>query len=327
MSRDRVYVTRRRVPDAIALLEKHFEVDVWEEASPPPRPVLFKQLARCQGILTEVDDIMDREALEAGPSLSVVSNRAIGLDNVDLPEATRRGIAIGNTPGVLHESCADFTFALILSVARRVAFADRRVQSGEWKIFDQMPYLGRDVHGATLGLVGFGRIGQAVARRAAGFDMTVLYHSRTRRQDQEDELGVKWVPYLPSLLRDSDFVSVHVPLTEETRYLIGKTEFETMKPGAFLINTSRGGTVDPDALRAALSDGALAGAALDVTDPEPIPPDDPLLGMDNVVVTPHISSASAATVRAMGMMAAENIITALTGGEMPSCVNPEVLRA
>ena len=325
MNRDKVYVTRRRIPDAIALLEKHFDVEVWEETSPPPRDVLLKALAECRGILTEVDDIMDREALAAGTTLKIVSNRAIGLDNIDLPEATRRGIAVGNTPGVLHESCADFTFALILAAARRVAFADRRVQAKEWKIFDQMPYLGRDVYGATLGLIGFGRIAQAVARRASGFDMTVVYHSRTRRPEHEGRLGVRWVPDLASLLRESDFVSVHVPMSDETRHLIGETEFGLMKTGAFFINTSRGGTVDPDALRDALSSGKLGGAALDVTDPEPIPPDDPLLSMDNVVVTPHISSASAATLRAMGMMAAENIVAALTGGEMPSCVNPDVL--
>ena len=325
MNRDKVYVTRRRVPDAITLLEKHFEVQVWEETSPPPRDLLLETLAQCRGILTEVDDIMDREALSAGSTLKIVSNRAIGLDNIDLPEATRRGIAVGNTPGVLHESCADFTFALILAAARRVAVADRRVQAKEWKIFDQMPYLGRDVYGATLGLIGFGRIGKAVARRASGFDMPVLYHSRTRRPEQEERLGVRWVPDLASLLRESDFVSVHVPMSDETRHLIGETEFGLMKPGAFFVNTSRGGTVDPDALRAALSSGRLGGAALDVTEPEPIPPDDPLLSMDNVVVTPHISSASAATLRAMGMMAAENIVAALTGGDMPSCVNPEVL--
>lgn len=325
MTRSKVYVTRRRVPDAIALLEKHFDVEVWEATSPPPRPILLEALANCHGILTEIDDIMDSEALGAGTTLRVVSNRAIGLDNIDLPEAARRGIAVGNTPGVLHQSCADFTFALILATARRIAFADRRVQAKEWKIFDQMPYLGQDVHGATLGLIGFGRIGQAVARRASGFDMPVLYHSRTRRAGLEECLGVQWVPDIATLLRDSDFVSVHVPMSDETRHLIGRTEFGLMKPGSFFINTSRGGTVDPDALRAALSSGKLGGAALDVTEPEPIPSDDPMLSMDNVIVTPHISSASVATVRAMGMMAAENIVAALTGVEMPSRINLEVL--
>ena len=327
MPRDRVYVTRRRVPEAIALLADHFDVDVWEKPSPPPRAVLLGKVSECQGILIEVDDTVDSEVLAAATPLKVVSNRAIGLDNIDVEEATRRGIAVGNTPGVLHESCADLTFGLILAVARRVAFADRRVQAGEWRIFDQMPYLGVDVHGKTLGLIGLGRIGQAVARRAAaGFGMRVLYYSRTRRPELEPRLGVEWVPDLPSLLGESDFVSVHVPLSAETRHMIAQRELQRMKPEAFLINTSRGGTVDPAALRDALRNGTIAGAALDVTEPEPIPADDPLLSMDNVVVTPHIASASAATVRTMGLMAAENIIAALTGEPMPSCVNPEALR-
>ena len=326
MPKDRVYITRRRAPEAIYLLATHFDVEVWEESGAVPRPLLLEKLAECQGIFTEIDDIMDAEALGVATSLKVIANRAIGLDNIDVEEATRRGIAVGNTPGVLHESCADFTFALILAAARRVAFADRRVQAGEWKVFDQMPYVGTDVNGATLGLVGFGRIAQAVARRASGFDMRVLYYSRTRRLEQEDRLGAEWVPDLPSLLREADYVSVHVPLSEETRYLIGERELQQMKPSAFLVNTSRGRTVDPDALRSALSTGAIAGAALDVTEPEPIPGDDPLLTMDNVVVTPHISSATSATYRRMGQMAAENIIGALTGQPMPACVNPEALR-
>ena len=326
MNNVKVYVTRRRVPEAIDLLAEHFDVEVWEKTSPPPKSVLMDKVGECQGILTEADDVVDRDVLAAAAALEVVSNRAIGLDNVDVEEATRRGIAVGNTPGVLHESCADFTFALILVAARRIAYADRRVQAGEWKIFDQVPYLGVDVHGTTLGLVGFGRIGQAVARRASGFDMRVLYHSRSRNLEQEKRLGVEWAPDLPPLLRESDFVSVHVPLTEVTRHMIGERELQQMKAGAFLINTSRGGTVDAVALRQALLAGTIAGAALDVSEPEPIPLDDPLLSMDNVLVTPHIASASAATFRKMGLMAAENIIAALNGDPMPSCVNPEALK-
>jgi len=321
MAKDRVYVTRGRVPDAIELLRTHFDVEVWPEPSAPPRDVVTRKAVECQAILTEIDDTMDAGVME-GSALKIVSNRAIGLDNIDVQTATRLGILVGNTPGVLHESCADFTFALVLGVARRVPYSYERVRAREWKIFDQTPYIGVDVYGKTLGLLGFGQIAQAVARRASGFDMTVLYHSRTRRPELEGKLGVRWVPDLPSLLRESDFVSVHVPLGDETRHIIGERELGAMKRGAILINTSRGGTVDPDALRRALSDGAIAGAALDVTDPEPIPADDPLLSMDNVVVTPHIASASSATFRAMGLMAAENIIAALNDTPMPSCVNP-----
>ena len=326
MPSEKVFVTRRRVPEAIALLEKHFDVEVWEEKTPPPRAVVLAQVAASQGILTELDDIIDGEVLRSSTALKVVANRAVGLDNVDVAEATRRGIAVSNTPGVLHESCADFTFALILAAARNVVFSDREVRAGAWTMFDQMPYLGVDVHGATLGIVGLGRIGQAVARRARGFDMRVRYHSRTRKPEREDDLAVEWMPDLPSLLRESDFVSIHVPLNSDTERFIGPREFEQMKPSAVLVNTSRGRTVDSKALYDALSKGAIAGAALDVTDPEPLPLDDPLLTLPNVIITPHLSSASAATVRKMGLMAAENIIAALTGKPMPSCVNPDARR-
>ena len=327
MSRDRVFVTRRRVPDAIALLEEHFDVEVWGESTPPPRPVMLQKVTECEGVLTEIDDIIDKEVLSAATRLKVVANRAVGMDNVDVEHATRCGVAVCNTPGVLHESCADFTFALILAAARRVVLGDRQIRAGAWKIFDQMPYLGVDVHGATLGIVGLGQIGIAVARRAKGFDMRVLYFSRTRKPEAEERHGLEWMPDLASLLGESDFVSVHVPLKEDTRYLIGERELRQMKPEAILINTSRGRTVDPKAMYEALSRGAIAGAALDVMDPEPIPPDDPLLSLPNVITTPHIASASAATFRKMGLLAARNIIGALTGQAMPSCLNPEALKA
>ncbi len=321
----KVFVTRDRVPEAIALLRERFEVDVWEEDSPPPPQVLVRKAAECDALLTEIDNIVDREVL-ASPRLRVVANRAVGMDNVDIPEATRRGILLSNTPGVLTNSCADFTFALILAAARNVVMADRRIREGAWTVFDQGPYVGADVHGATLGIVGLGAIGSAVARRARGFDMRVLYTARGRKPELERSLGVKWMPDLNTLLEKSDFVSVHVPMSEETRHIIGAAELDRMKSGAFLINCSRGGTVDPAALYEALSTGKIAGAALDVTDPEPVPMDDPLLTLPNLVVTPHISSATSATVRGMGLMAAANIIEALTGKPMTSCVNPEALK-
>ena len=320
----KVFVTRDRVPEAIALLRERFEVDVWEEDSPPPPQVLVRKAAECDALLTEIDNIVDREIL-ASPRLRVVANRAVGMDNVDIPEATRRGILLSNTPGVLTNSCADFTFALILAAARNVVMADRRIREGAWTVFDQGPYVGADVHGATLGIVGLGAIGSAVARRARGFDMRVLYTARGRKPELERSLSVEWMPDLSTLLEESDFVTVHVPLSEQTRHIIGAAEMDRMKSGAFLINCSRGGTVDPAALYEALSTGRIAGAALDVTDPEPIPVDDPLLTLPNLVVTPHISSATSATVRGMGLMASANIIEALTGKPMTSCVNPEVL--
>lgn len=322
----KVFVTRNRVPDAIALLREHVDVDVWEEDAPPSPSVMVQKAGECEGILTEIDNIVDRKVL-ASTALMVVANRAVGVDNVDIPEATGRGIVVSNTPGVLHDSCADFTFALILAVARNLVMGDRQIRAGEWAVFDQGPYIGTDVHGATLGIVGLGAIGTAVARRAAGFDMRVVYFSRTRKKDAEERYGVEWVPDLTTLLGESDFVSVHVPLSTETRHLIGEAELAQMKSGAFLINTSRGGTVDPRALYEAVFGGVIAGAALDVTEPEPIPLDDPLLTLPNVIVTPHISSGSSATFRRMGMMAATNIIEALTGRPMTSCVNPEALES
>ena len=309
------------MPEAIALLEERFDVETWPEPTPPPRDALLRGLAHCHAALTEIDDLVDEAALRAAPDLRIVANRAVGLDNIDLDAATRLGVLVSNTPGVLQESCADFAFALILALARNVAYADRQVRAGAWKMFDQTPYLGADVHGATLGIVGLGGIGEAVMRRAKGFAMRTLYHSRTRKPDAEREHGGEWTPDLDTLLAQSDFVSLHVPLTPQTDGLIGRRELALMRPTAYLVNTSRGRTLDMAALHDALSAGRLAGAALDVTEPEPIPPGHPLLAMPNVIITPHISSGSAATVRRMGIMAAENIVAALTGGKMVSCVN------
>lgn len=327
LARPKVFVTRRRVPDAIALLSEHFDVEVWGRPSPPPKAVLMKKAAVCQAMLTEVDDVVDRDVLAAAKALRVVANRGVGLDHVDVAEATRLGIAVTNTPGLLAESCADMAFALILAVARRIAYADRRVRTGKWKAFDQTPYLGTDVHGKTLGIVGLGQIGTMVAKRAIGFEMRVLYHSRRRKQEEEDRYGVEWSYGLDPLLATADYITLHVPLKPETRGLIGKRALGLVQPTAVLVNCSRGPIVDTEALTQALAEGKLAGAAMDVTDPEPLPRDHPLLKMDNVVVTPHISSASAATFRAMGMLAARNIVAALNGEPMPSCVNADGLKA
>ena len=326
MAEQKIFVTRIIVPDAISKLEENFEVEVWQEPTPPPKALLLQKVKECDGFMIESNDMMDDEVFSAADRLKVVSTRAIGIDNIDLASATRNGVIVGNTPGILHESCADFTMGLILSLARQVTRSNRKVIAGEWKIFDQTPYLGTDVYGKTLGLIGLGLIGTAVAKRAKAFDMNILYHSRTRKPDIEDMYGVQWTADLDGLLSSSDYVSIHVPLGPETQGLIGREEIKKMNNDAFLINTSRGGTVDPDALRESLAAGEIAGAALDVTLPEPILPDDPLVHMENVIVTPHIASASAATLRRMGLMSADNIISYLKGKPMPACLNPEAAK-
>ena len=327
LSNKKVFVTREHIiPEAIEHLKQFLDVDVWGERSAPPRNVMLQKAQQSDGMITEITDMVDKELLGQAPRLRVVANRAVGMDNIDIDEATRHGVFVSNTPGVLHESCADFAFGLMLSVARNIVHGDRQIHAGEWKIFDQIPYLGTDVHGATLGIIGMGLIGTAVARRAKAFDMRVLYYSLHRKPEVEDQLGVEWKPDMDSVLRESDFVSLHVPLTAETEYIIGKRELDLMQTHSFLINTTRGPTVNPAALYEAVSTGKIAGAALDVTDPEPIPFNDPLLTLPNVVITPHIASASSSTVKKMGMLTVQNIIGALSGTEMPSCLNPEATK-
>lgn len=324
----KVFVTRAHIiPEAIEYLRDRLDVEVWERNAPPPKSLLMQKANERDAFLTEVTDIIDEQVLDAASTLSVVANRAVGLDNIDIPAATRNGVLVCNTPGVLHESCADFTMGLTLSLARNIAYGDRRIRAREWTVFDQIPYLGTDVYGATLGIIGLGLIGTAVARRARAFDMSVLYHSRTRKPNEERRLGLQWRADMDAVLAEADFVSLHVPLLPETEYLIGERELALMKRGAYLINTTRGRTVDPRALYDALTGGEIAGAALDVTDPEPIPHDDPLLALENVLFTPHIASASRQTVRRMGQMSADNIIAALNGEPIPGCVNQSEIGA
>jgi lactate dehydrogenase-like 2-hydroxyacid dehydrogenase len=250
---------------------------------------------------------------------------AVGYDNIDVPEATRHGIPVGITPGVLNETSADFAFALLMAAARRVVEADRYTRQGRWKTWGSQVLLGQDIHHTTLGIIGLGRIGAEIAKRARGFDMAVLYHNRTRRPDLEGSLGVQYAT-LSGLLSRSDFVSVHVPLTVETRHLVGSKEFVMMKPSAVFVNTSRGAVVDQRALYEALRDRKIFAAAIDVTETEPIAPDDPLLTLDNVIIAPHIASASVPTRRKMALMAAENLLVGLRGEVPPHCVNPEALK-
>ncbi len=260
----------------------------------------------------------------AGGQLRVVSNMAVGFDNIDVPACTRRGVAVGNTPGVLTETTADLTWALILAVARRLPEGERFVRSGGWRAWSPIHQLGLDIHGSTLGIVGFGRIGQAVARRALGFGMSVLYASRNR-VDPADEasLNASWVPFR-ELLERADVVSLHVDFNPSTRRLIDAGAIRRMKSSAILVNTTRGPVVDPTALFEALRDGVIRAAALDVTDPEPIPMDDPLLSLENCLIVPHIGSATEATRGEMAAMAAANLLAGVRGERLPTPANPEV---
>ena len=324
MATTRVFVTRLMNQEALDTIGQETELEVWPDELPPPPAVLVDKIGDVDGILTNIMDRVDSNLLDAGPRLKVVSQVAVGVDNIDLSAATARGIPVGNTPGVLSGATADLTFALIMSAARRVAESDRWVRAGNWRLaFHPNFWLGADLAGATLGIVGMGKIGLEVAKRAAGFDMEVLYHSRTRKLREESLHKMAYVD-LPTLLRRSDFVSLHVPLTPETRHFIGKVELETMKPTAILINVARGPVVDPAALYAALKGGQIAGAALDVTEPEPIPADDPLLTLDNLVITPHIGSAGMESRRSMCMLAARNLLAGIKGERLVHCVNPEV---
>jgi glyoxylate reductase len=270
-------------------------------------------------------DKIDGQLMDKGPKLKVISNCAVGFDNIDIDAATKRGIVVGNTPGVLTETTADFAFALMMAAARRVAEGDRNVRAGKWKTWGPMILLGQDVFGSTLGIIGMGRIGAAVARRAKGFGMKIMYYDVIRQPQTERELGLEYVE-MGKVLAESDFITLHTILSPQTHHLIGPEQFKRMKRNCILINTSRGPIVDNMALYEALRDGTIAYAALDVTEPEPIPIDHPLLTLDNIVIAPHIASASVATRTKMGLMAADNLIAGLKGEMLPNPVNPEVLR-
>jgi lactate dehydrogenase-like 2-hydroxyacid dehydrogenase len=303
------------------------DAEIWPDELPPPRDELLRAIEGCDGVLTLLTDRVDDEFLDrAGAQLKVVSNFAVGFDNIDVPACTRRGIPVGNTPGVLTETTADLAFALLMAAARRLPEGDRYVRAGQWRTWGPMLLLGPDVHGGTLGIVGFGRIGQAVARRARGFGMRILYHDLRRADEEvERELDATFLP-LEELFAASDFVSLHVNLSDETRGLVNIERLRWMKPTAILVNTSRGPVVDSMALFDALRDGVIAAAALDVTDPEPLPADHPLLRLDNCLVVPHIASASRATRGKMAAMAAANLLAGVRGERLPTPVNPEVYR-
>jgi glyoxylate reductase len=327
MSEDRpkVFVARLIPDEGIAAITAACDAQVWEGELPPPRAALLEAVRGCAGVVTLLTDKVDDEFLDAaGPQLKVVSNYAVGFDNVDVPACTARGVAVGNTPGVLTETTADLAWALLMAAARRLPEGDRYVRAGRWKTWGPLLLLGPDVHGATIGIVGFGRIGQAVARRARGFGMTILYQDVQRAApDIEAEFEATYLP-LEELLPRADFVSLHVNLTHDTHGLIDAEKLSWMKPTAVLVNTSRGPVVNGAALADALRSGTIFAAALDVTDPEPIPTDDPLLSLDNCLVVPHIASASRATRGKMAEMTAANLLAGVRGERIPTPVNPEV---
>lgn len=320
----RVFITIRLPKQTLELIGSKCSVEAWYSEDAIPREMLLQKVGEIDG-LVEDGDLIDAELLNRAPRLRVISNFGVGVDNIDIAEATKRGIIVGNTPGVLAETTADLAFSLILAAARRIVEGAEGVKAGRWKNWGPMNLLGVDVHGATLGIIGLGRIGTAVARRGRGFGMKLAYYSRTRHLEIEDEIGIEFMD-LDRLLGECDFLSIHTRLTSETRHLIGEKEFLRMKPNCILINTSRGAVVDSPALFEALSQHRIAYAALDVTDPEPIPPNHPLLKLDNMLITPHIGSASMATRIKMGLMVAENLFAGLNDEMPPNPVNPEALR-
>ena len=326
MPQPTVFVTRQIPEPAARKLAEQARVETWMQESPPPYEVLLEKAAQVEGIFTLLTDRIDANLIEqAGPGLKVISQMAVGFDNIDVGAATRKGISVGNTPGVLTETTADFTWALLMAAARRVVEGDKEVRQGIWRPWGPDVLTGFDVFGATLGIIGFGRIGQAVARRAKGFGMRILYHDPRCDAAAEAETGAQCVS-LDELLAQSDFVTLHTYLSPDTYHLIGRDALQKMKKSAVLVNTARGPIVDPQALAWALENNIIAAAGLDVTEPEPIPPDSPLLKLNNIIITPHIASASKATRLKMANMAVENLLAGLRGEHLPNCANPEVYR-
>ncbi|MDR1874758.1 MAG: D-glycerate dehydrogenase [Synergistaceae bacterium] len=322
MSLPKAYVGLPIQEAGLKLLRGNVDFKIWEKEGAPPRDELLRDLKDVEGLLAGLPIRVDGELLDAAPKLKVVSNYAVGYDNIDVAAATRRGICVTNTPEVLTQATADLTFALILASARRIVEASAFLRSGDWKVWGPELLVGTDVAGAATGIVGFGQIGQAVARRARGFDMNVLY-SDTERKPGAEALGAKYLP-LEELLRESDFVTLHCLLNEQTRNLIGEKELRTMKKTAILINAARGPLVDQEALFRACSEKWICGAGLDVFVKEPVPMDEPLLTLPNVTTVPHIGSASGTSRNGMATRSAENLLAVLQGRKPVNLVNEEV---
>jgi glyoxylate reductase len=325
MAKPKIYVTRDIGERGLKIIRQHFDTEVWPEYAPPPKKTIIEKARTVDALATLLSDKIDAEVFDAAPKLKIVSQLAVGFDNIDVAEATKRGIYVTNTPEVLTDTTADFAWALLLAVARRVAEADKYVRTGQWKVgWHPNMMAGRDVYGATIGVVGAGRIGYAVAKRATGFDMKILFYDVVPRPEIE-KLGAQKAD-LDTLLKQSDFVSIHVPLMKETHHLINEQKLRLMKKTAYLINNSRGPVVDEKALYKALKEGWIAGVALDVFEQEPIPVDSPLLKLDNVVLAPHISSASLETRSRMAEMVAENLVAFFEGRKPPNLINPDVMK-
>ncbi len=326
--KQKVFVTRKIPKEGLDIITENFEVKIWPSEEPPSHDEIIEMAVECQGLVTLLSDPIDSRLINGLPNLKVIAQYAVGYDNIDVYEATKRGIIVTNTPGVLTETTADLAWALIMATARRIVEADRYIRNGKWNVaWGPELLLGADIHDSTLGIIGMGRIGQAVAGRAQGFNMRVLYYSRSQSENitaLANKIGARSTN-LETLLRESDIVSLHVPLTSETHHLIGKKELGMMKQDSILINTSRGQIIDQEALYEALSSGNLGGAGLDVYQEEPISKNDPLLLLENVVLVPHIGSASRNTRATMSLMCAKNIIAALNGEKPPNIINPEVL--
>lgn len=317
----------RDIPDAgLDILRASCEVRLWPEEMPPTPEQLDTVLEGVVGALTLLDDKITAAVLDRHPQIKVVSNYAVGYDNIDVEAATARGVAVCNTPDVLNAATAEFSFALLMATARRIVEASNYIKEGKWHTWGPRVLLGQNVVGATLGIVGFGRIGKEVARMASGFNMRILAHARTVDPEAEREYGVTYVS-LDELLAESDFVSLNVALTDETYHLIGARELALMKPTGILINAARGRVVDTDALLAALQDGTILAAGLDVSDPEPLPADHPLAHLPNCIVAPHIASATVEARTKMATMAARNLVAVINGERPESIINPDVLDA
>lgn len=320
MSKPKVFITRRIPDSGLDMIYEECEVDLWEQELPPTKEELLQHVRGVDGILSLLSDPIDVEVMgAAGENLKVISNYAVGFNNIDVQEATKRKIAVGNTPGVLTEATADFAFALMMSAGRRVVEAEKTVQAGKWKTWGPSILLGVDFSGATLGIIGFGRIGKAMARRATGFGMRILIYDPTA----QPMAGIIKVD-LDTLYRESDFISIHTPLTPETKHLINVEAFSKMKPTTVLVNTARGEIVNQDALYDALKNRKIFAAGIDVTVPEPLPLDSPLLELDNLIICPHIASASTSTRENMAIIAAGNLLAGLNGNRLPHVVNPEI---
>ena len=316
MGMPKILVTRRVTSSALDRLQLECQVVLWEERVPPSYDQLVQMVKDCDGLLCLLTDTIDRNLIEEASQLRVISTMSVGFEHIDIEACRKRKILVGHTPGVLTETTADFTMALMLSVSRRIPEALYFARSGEWKTWEPELLLGQDLHGAIVGIVGMGRIGQAVARRIYAFGSQLLYHDLSRVKDIEEELHAEAVG-LDELLSQVDIVTLHVPLTDRTYHMISHPQFETMKPSALLINTSRGPVVDTNALLQALKERKIAAAGLDVTDPEPLPPDHPLYELPNCLITPHIASAGAATRAKMAHMAVDNLLAGLHGKPLP----------